>query len=1278
MIWVGEKGRNIYSTWSDFSADDKKELSKYYGRFENYVKPCSNEVYNRYKFQTRSQNDPESFDQFVTELKLLVKDCRYHPEEVNKVVRDRIVIGVRSNKIREKLINVGSDLTLEKAIELSQVYEMSSSQAKSIAGNIEDSSVHAVKVKHKKHDKGQGSRNKLYDKGKSPSNRHGTASGKKLPKCSRCGTKHDAKTTCPASGQTCHKCGKLNHFKTMCRSKSDVHTVDHSDSSDSDESDVLYLGSINTVRKSDDDGEWSETLEIAGTKVNFQLDTGAKCNVLPLSVYRKLNIGKGKIPPSKTRLKSYTNHKVKAVGKVTLDCTYKGEAHKTLFEIVDLNAEPVLGAKSCSAMGLVKRIHRVDTPISRKVSNSNVPADIFAEFSDNFEGLGLVPIKHKIRIDDSVEPVVHPPRRTPIALRDKIKAELERMTDLGVIEKQEEPTPWVNSMVTVLKPNGKLRICIDPKDLNKAILREHYPLKTIEDVLERIPEAKVFTKLDATSGFWQIGLDEESSKLCTFNSPFGRYRFTRLPFGIKSASEVYQRFMSDMVHDLPGCEAIIDDLIIWGKDMEEHDARLKAVMQRVRENNLKLSVDKCEFRKDRVSYVGHVLTAEGVKPDYEKIRAVQEMPRPQNVSELHTFMGFIQYLGKFIPNLSEVTAPLRLLLEKNIVWHWDGEQEDSFCRLRKLVTDAPVLRYYDQSKELTLTVDASSKGLGAALVQEGQPIAYASRALSKSQQNYAQIEKESLAIAFGCTKFHQYVFGRRVRVESDHKPLQSIFRKPLYQAPSRLQSILLTLQRYDLDVQYKPGKTMFLADTLSRAYLNETKEKLVPDLAVNLLSYLPISPEQYEKFQNATLEDADLQTLQGIVKSGWPDVKAKVPLSIRAYWPYRDEISCIDGLLYKAHKIIVPQGMRSEMLQRIHSSHLGIVKCKSRARESLFWPGMSTQIEELISKCATCVTESKKNPKEPLMETETADRPHAIVSADLMDFQGHTYLVTVDHFSSWPEIAKLDNLSSEHTILRLKSQFSRYGIPDKFYSDNGPQFASDSFRKFAKDYGFVHITSSPHYAQSNGRAERTVQTIKNILKKASDPYKAMLAYRNTPLHKIGLSPSQLFLGRRLKTDLPTSAELLKSKSLSTQEVEERLKTKKFQDKINYDKHAGSTLRDLYPGEQTVIRHNDRWTPATVVDKHQTPRSYVMQTQTGRKLRRNRRDIRPTAAKFPQDATPDDTPADPQQQASGNQSADPPPDPPDNQPIIPAPPVMKTRSGRIVRPPKRFQKEEEEV
>ena len=257
------------------------------------------------------------------------------------------------------------------------------------------------------------------------------------------------------------------------------------------------------------------------------------------------------------------------------------------------------------------------------------------------------------------------------------------MEDIGVIVKQNQPTPWVNSMVTVLKRNGKLRICIDPRDLNKAIQREHYPLKTIEDVVQGIPEAKVFSKLDATSGFWQIALDSDSSKLCTFNTPFGRYSFTRLPFGIKSASEVYQKTISEMVQDIDGCEAIIDDILIWGRDMQEHDARLHNVMKRVSDYNLKLSPEKCQFRNDRVSYVGHVLTSEGVKPDFEKVRAVQEMEAPRNVSELQTFMGFITYLAKFLPNLSEVSAPLRSLLQKEVEWHWDSEQENSFRRFEK-------------------------------------------------------------------------------------------------------------------------------------------------------------------------------------------------------------------------------------------------------------------------------------------------------------------------------------------------------------------------------------------------------------------------------------------------------------------------------------------------------------------------------------------------------------------------------------------------------------------
>ena len=446
------------------------------------------------------------------------------------------------------------------------------------------------------------------------------------------------------------------------------------------------------------------------------------------------------------------------------------------------------------------------------------------------------------------------------------------MESEGVIKKQTEPTDWVNSMVVVLKPNGKVRICIDPRDLNKAVLREHYPMKTIEDILLEIPEAKVFSKLDAVSGYWQIKVSQESQKFCTFNTPLGRYSFTRLPYGLKSAGEVYQRSVSNMVQDIEGCEAIVDDILIWGKDIAEHDKRLKQVLDRIRGYGMKLNRSKCEFRRNSISYVGHVLTGQGVKPDPEKVRAVKEMPPPTNVKELQTLLGFVQYLAKFIANLSEITAPLRQLLEKDIQWHWDSEQQSAFELLKEKVSNAPVLRYYDPKKDLVMSVDASSKGLGSVILQEGQPIAYASRALTKAQQNYAQIEKETLGITFACNRFHQYIFGREVTVETDHKPLQAIFAKPLFKSPLRLQKLLLDLQKYDLKVTYKPGSTLFLADHLSRAYLNEAKEDLISDseLSVNYLTFLPVSKDNQLKIKNATKQDEEMQILRDTVLKGWP------------------------------------------------------------------------------------------------------------------------------------------------------------------------------------------------------------------------------------------------------------------------------------------------------------------------------------------------------------------------------------------------------------------------
>ncbi|CAC5372522.1 unnamed protein product [Mytilus coruscus] len=296
-----------------------------------------------------------------------------------------------------------------------------------------------------------------------------------------------------------------------------------------------------------------------------------------------------------------------------------------------------------------------------------------------------------------------------------------------------------------------------------------------------------------------------------------------------------------MVSDIEGAEAIIDDILIWGSDQKEHDMRLKQVLDRAREYNLKLSAGKCKISKPEVTYVGHRLTREGVKPDPEKIRAVNKMPKPECVKDLQTFMGFIQYLGKYVNSQCTVKNTPR----KKTVWHWDEIQETGFQKLKEMAINAPLLQYYDPNKPLTLSVDASLKGLGVVLIQNQKPVAYASRALTHTQQLYPQIEKETFAIVYGCNKFHEY------------------------------------------------GKEMYLADHLSRSFLKETKEVLVPDLHVtdiHLISHMPIAPERYAKFQKETANDEHLQELQDVIFDGWPNEKSELLHSLRPYWTLRDEL----------------------------------------------------------------------------------------------------------------------------------------------------------------------------------------------------------------------------------------------------------------------------------------------------------------------------------------------------------------------------------------------------
>ena len=275
--------------------------------------------------------------------------------------------------------------------------------------------------------------------------------------------------------------------------------------------------------------------------------------------------------------------------------------------------------------------------------------------------------------------------------------------------RQEEPTEWVNSSV-VQKPTCAVRLCIDPRDLNLAIKRPHYPMKTIDEVASGPQGDRTFSILDDASGFWQLKLDEESSRLCTFNTPIGRYRFTRLPFGVKCAPEIFQRTMDPMVEALDGVEAIMDDVIAAG-DETTHDERLQKFLERASKQGLKLNKEKCKIRQTQVSYVGHLLASEGLKIDPRKVKAVQEMPEPQSKEDVKRLLGFVQFLSRYLPSLSTVNTSLRELEKADVLFHWDHPQKESFEKIKKLVSEASVLQYYDVTKPVKIQCDASGKSL---------------------------------------------------------------------------------------------------------------------------------------------------------------------------------------------------------------------------------------------------------------------------------------------------------------------------------------------------------------------------------------------------------------------------------------------------------------------------------------------------------------------------------------------------------------------------------------
>ncbi|XP_064488339.1 uncharacterized protein LOC135400436 [Ornithodoros turicata] len=760
LIYVmGDKAEDVLLSLT-LSEADMTIYETVVAAFDKHFVVKRNITYERAKF--RSQKEGEPVEEFITDLHALAEHCKFGSLR-DELIRDRIVVGVKYRVLPEKM-QLNPDLTLEKATTMARQTETVKKQQASMQLGPEN------KVQRVKSSKLLVQKSAAGHAHKSATNNGRTghsANSRSGNFCRKCGRSPHRRDSCPARNAKCNNCNKMGHYSRVCLSAAAVRVVSE---------EPAFLGTINVEGPK----RWLAPINLCGATLDFKADTGADVTVVSEETY---HTHLSTIPLNKPSriLKGPNRSKLQVLSVIKAELEYRLKKLSTDVFVIRGLEEPLL---SNEALGLVKRLFEV-TAIESATESSLQPV---REFPKLFQGLGCVKIPYHARLKPYAVPfALSAPRRVPLPLIETIKKEIDHMVAQGVIVPVDEPTEWCCGMVIVKKPNGTYRICVDYTPLNKFVERELHPMPVTDHAIAQIGVSKYFSKLDANSGYWQFQLTEESQLLTTFITPFGRFKFTRLPFRISSAPEFFQKKMAHTVFGLNGVVCNMDDILVHAKTREEHDDRVRKVLARLQDYGVTLSKDKCVFGVQRAKFLGHIIDEEGIHPDDTKVKAIQDMKPPTSLTELKSFLGMVNYLGKFIPHLADILQP-------------DGTY---------------------------------------------RPVAYASRSLTDTEKKYAQIEKEGLAIVWACDKFRDYITGMHITIETDHKPLIPTFmNKPLDDITPRLQRMKLKLMRHSCDLVHVPGKSVrIMSEARCRTWkavgyqrLSQIKKAQYEDTSCQMLS----------------------------------------------------------------------------------------------------------------------------------------------------------------------------------------------------------------------------------------------------------------------------------------------------------------------------------------------------------------------------------------------------------------------------------------------------------
>ena len=866
--------------------------------------------------------------------------------------------------------------------------------------------------------------------------------------------------------------------------------------------------------------------------------------------------------------------------------------------------------------------------------------------------------------DDAIPYAVHTPYSIPIHWRDEVKRLLDRDVEDGIIEPVPigDPVRWCSPMVVTAKADGNPRRVVDYQNLNKQCLRETHHCASPFQLASQVPSHTKKTVLDATDGYHAIELDEESRKLTTFLNIWGRWRYLRLPQGYSAAQDAYTRRYDEIIKDVPNKVKCIDDTLLYSDDIEHAFFAAFDYLTLCAENGITINKSKFQFCQDTVTFAGLKLTPEGICPSDKVVSAIRDFPAPKDITGARSWFGLVNQIA-WAYAISPIMQPFRDLVKPNTTFLWDETLEKIFAESKMKLVQSCVegIRAFDPKRNTCLQTDWSKEGIGYLLLQQhcscdlarapicckdGWQLVFAgSRFTSDSETRYSPTEGEALAVAWGLEHARMFVLGcNRLIISTDHKPLLGILKNRDLGSitNARILSLKERTLAYTFSIQHNPGKWHRGPDAVSRYPTvsvlrdapaeNEIHAQQVEDAieARNFASVAAISEDQdplitMSDIVTAASDDPTHQLLISMVKAGFPQYRDEVPENLRTYWPVRDRLSLHNNTMLMDNRIVIPPNHRKNVLNTLHSAHQGVSSMTSRARGSVYWPGIDADIRNKRYTCQRCNEMTPSHSKEPLIPSPSPLYPYQMICLDYFELGHHVYLICVDRFSGWIIIHHYPKgATARQLISSCRLIFTSYGVAEEAGTDGGPQFKSHEFKEFLNHWGVKHRLSSAHYPQSNGRAELAVKAAKRIIRDNTLPNgsldsdkmaRALLQHRNTPLADLGMSPAQLLLHRSIRDHIPTNPahyELHKDWILSADEREQLYarRDQEIQTSYNATAHPIAPLATQTP---VMIQTKGKWNKSGRIVEVLPHRQYRVRVDgSGRVTLRNRRFLKPMA------------------------------------------------------------------